>query len=112
MKFLNGETRLLMRKQEEKIEKKSLVSKHRKTEIANEELFDILRSLRTQLSSEEGVPPYVVFSDKTLAAMTEMLPINEEEFLEIPGVGEKKLEKYGDLFIRVIKAWKEDHTVN
>ena len=111
MKFLNGETRLLMRKQEEKIEKKSLVSKHRKTEIANEELFDILRSLRTQLSSEEGVPPYVVFSDKTLAAMTEMLPITEHEFLEIPGVGEKKLEKYGDLFIRVIKAWKEDRPV-
>ena len=111
MKFLNGDTRLLMRKQEEKIERKSLVSKHRKTEIANEELFDILRSLRTQLSSEEGVPPYVVFSDKTLAAMTEMLPINEEEFLEVPGVGEKKLEKYGDLFIRVIKAWKEEHPV-
>ena len=111
MKFLNGETRLLMRKQEEKVEKQSLMSKHRKTEIINEELFDILRSLRTQLSSEEGVPPYVVFSDKSLAAMCEMLPITEDEFLEVPGVGEKKLEKYGDLFIRVIKAWKEDNPV-
>lgn len=111
MEFLNGETRLLMRKQEEKVEKQSLMSKHRKTEIINEELFDILRSIRTELSKEEGVPPYVVFSDKTLAAMTEMLPITEDEFLEVPGVGEKKLEKYGDLFIRVIKAWKEDHPV-
>ena len=78
----------------------------------DEELFDILRSLRKQLSSEEGVAPYVVFSDKSLTAMCGMLPMTADEFMSIPGVGEKKLEKYGELFMRVIKSWKEDNPVN
>jgi len=113
MKFLNGKTRLLMRKKgEKKIEEESHSTKLGPMGPIDEELFDILRSLRKQLSSEEGVAPYVVFSDKSLTAMCGMLPMNAEEFMSIPGVGEKKLEKYGELFMRVLKGWKEDNPVN
>ena len=108
MPFLNSDTRLLMRKQEEKPEKPQHLHKRKQPEIVNEELFDLLRSLRKELSAAAGVPPYVVFSDKTLTAICEMLPSCREDFLEVPGVGQMKLEKYGDAFIDVINRWRDD----
>lgn len=105
--FLKSRTKLLMRKQEEKAEKRPL-QKNRHTETVNEELFDILRSLRKELSAAEGVPPYIVFSDKTLAAMCDMLPSDKDGLLEVPGVGQAKLEKYGDAFIYAINSWRGD----
>ena len=71
------------------------------------ELFELLRKLRTEIASEEGVPPYIIFSDKTLIDMCVKLPENEEQFLDVSGVGAHKLEKYGDRFLRVIREFKE-----
>ena len=105
--FLKGDAKLTMRKVEERKEKKEKVRKQRHETTQNEELFEILRTLRREISKEENVPPYVVFSDKTLSAMCEMLPCCEEDFLEIPGVGETKLERYGDAFIDAIKNWRD-----
>jgi len=104
--FLNSNTRLLMRKQEERAEKPQPSIKRRQPDQTNAELFDTLRLLRKELSDAEGVPPYVVFSDKTLTAMCELLPEDRDAFLEIPGVGNVKLEKYGDAFIEVINKFK------
>ncbi|MDD5421710.1 MAG: HRDC domain-containing protein, partial [Synergistaceae bacterium] len=67
-----------------------------------------LRTLRKDLASAEGVPPYVVFSDKTLSTMCEILPSDREAFLEVSGVGSVKLEKYGEAFIGAIKNWKSN----
>ncbi|NLD06166.1 MAG: RecQ family ATP-dependent DNA helicase, partial [Synergistaceae bacterium] len=106
--FLKSDTTLLMRKHEERAEKPLTTQKRKQTEIVNEELFDLLRSLRKEFSTAEGVPPYVVFSDKTLSAMCEMLPSDREDFLEVPGVGNVKLEKYGDAFIDVINRWRSN----
>ena len=50
-------------------------------------LFEQLRALRMQLAQEAGVPPFVVFSDKTLQDMISKMPVTEEEFLEVNGVG-------------------------
>ncbi|TVT09121.1 DNA helicase RecQ, partial [Enterococcus durans] len=65
--------------------------------------FEALRELRTDLASEAGVPPYVVFSDSTLKEMSQQRPQNRLAFLQIKGVGQSKLDKYGEAFLAVIK---------
>ena len=65
-------------------------------------LFDALRARRRELAKEQGVPPYVIFHDVTLEAMAERQPLTLEEFAALPGVGEKKLERYATTFIKVV----------
>lgn len=69
-------------------------------------LFDALRRLRKEIAAREKVPPYIVFSDKTLALMSSVRPWNEDEMLTLSGVGEYKLEKYGEQFLEVIAKWQ------
>lgn len=66
-------------------------------------LWDALRELRHKIAQEQNVPAYVVFHDKTLAAMVAHKPKIKEDLCQIPGVGEKKLDLYGDLFLEVIR---------
>lgn len=66
-------------------------------------LFEVLRELRTDLASEAGVPPYVVFSDSTLKEMSRIRPSSRLEMLQIRGVGQSKLDKYGEAFLSRIK---------
>ena len=68
----------------------------------DEALFDALRALRKQLADEQNVPAYVVFSDATLAEMAARRPGTSAELLEVSGVGQTKLERYGDAFLGVI----------
>lgn len=75
----------------------------------NEELFAILRTLRKELASEQGVPPYIVFSDVTLREMARDYPIDEDQLSDISGVGMKKLEQYGESFIDAIEEYLEAH---
>ena len=65
-------------------------------------LFDALRAHRRELAKAQGVPPYVIFHDVTLQAMAEQQPRTLDEFATLPGVGEKKLERYAETFIEVI----------
>ena len=62
-------------------------------------LFERLRALRKRLADERGVPAYVVFSDKTLQDMAARSPRTRDELLDVHGVGEKKLEQYGEVFL-------------
>ncbi len=66
------------------------------------ELFERLRVLRKRLADEAAVPPYVVFADSALRAMCIQRPADEAAFLEIPGVGEVKLQRYGQAFLKEI----------
>ncbi|MBC2606952.1 DNA helicase RecQ [Pelagicoccus albus] len=68
----------------------------------NEDLFSILRSLRKEIADEQGVPPYIVFSDVTLREMARYFPANEDKLSEISGVGYKKLDAYGEAFLEAI----------
>jgi len=70
----------------------------------DEEIFERLRELRREIAAEQGVPAYVVFSDKTLADMAARRPQTADEFLEVFGVGEAKLKRYGDVFLEAIPA--------
>ncbi|MCY8499455.1 DNA helicase RecQ [Bacillus atrophaeus] len=71
----------------------------------NDALFERLRMLRKQIAAEQGVPPFVVFSDQTLKEMSGKQPANEEDLLSIKGVGEQKWVKYGKLFLEEIQAY-------
>ncbi|RNC99435.1 DNA helicase RecQ [Lysinibacillus halotolerans] len=68
-------------------------------------LFEHLRAVRKEIAEQEGVPPFVVFSDKTLKDMCDKKPIDEQTFLEVSGVGQNKLERYGTIFINAIKEF-------
>jgi ATP-dependent DNA helicase RecQ len=72
------------------------------------ELFEALRAKRTELASDQGVPPYVVFADKTLKAMVAHRPADLDAFNELSGVGEVKRERYGEAFLAVIAAHAEE----
>lgn len=78
-------------------------AKH-KNELSDREyrLFEKLRALRTEIAKEEHVPPYIVFSDKTLIDMCARMPKTREEMLDVNGVGVNKLDKYGERFMEVI----------
>ena len=69
----------------------------------DEPLWESLRELRTRLSREAGVPPYVIFHDATLMEMVRLRPSSPAELLALQGVGEKKLERYGEAFLEVLR---------
>ncbi len=68
------------------------------------EMYDKLRDLRTQIASEKGIPPYIVFSDKTLKDLSNKQPQNKQEMLDIHGIGEVKFERYGEAFLELLEA--------
>ncbi|MCH5462431.1 DNA helicase RecQ [Lactobacillus sp. LC28-10] len=74
----------------------------------NDDLFENLRTIRREFAKKQGVPPFVIFSDKTLRDMCAVMPQNEEEMLTVSGVGESKLAKYGEAFLTALKAANED----
>ncbi|MDP9573184.1 UNVERIFIED_ORG: ATP-dependent DNA helicase RecQ [Agrobacterium larrymoorei] len=73
-------------------------------EGADLELFQALRAVRMDISKDLGVPPYVVFPDTTLVALATERPSDEDQMLDISGVGPSKLERFGDAFLEVINA--------
>ena len=67
------------------------------------EIFEKLRKLRKEIAVEQGVPPFVVFSDTSLVEMAALRPRNDGEMLDITGVGKYKLEHYGPRFLKVLQ---------
>jgi ATP-dependent DNA helicase RecQ len=67
------------------------------------EIYDRLRELRAQIASENGIPPYIVFSDKTLKDLSAKKPATKEGMLEVHGIGEVKYERYGEAFLGVLQ---------
>jgi len=65
-------------------------------------LFELLREKRRELAASENVPPYVIFSDKTLFEIASFYPRNHESLLKIHGIGSHKIEKYGDILLGII----------
>lgn len=89
-------------------------SKPSKLEPSNidKKLFARLKNLRKQIAQEDDVPAFVIFSDASLADMSEKLPTSKQAFLDVSGVGQTKLERYGEPFIRLIEDYldaKDQH---
>ena len=77
-----------------------------------DELFEKLRLLRKEIASAEKVPPYIVFSDKTLKDMCVKLPQDKQSMLTVSGVGDNKYERYGDQFLSIIKDFTSGEIVS
>ena len=101
LKVLKGQIKVY-RKASLIIESKTKISHH-----FDEECFASIRALRLELAKEEGVPPFMIFSDSALKEMAQVLPDSPSQFLQISGVGPVKLEKYGTLFIDKISEYKK-----
>jgi ATP-dependent DNA helicase RecQ len=81
-----------------------------KINISNvdENLLKLLKELRINMARKKGVPAFVIFTDATLAELCRIMPVTEDEFLSVSGVGRNKLEKYGQEFMDVIIDYKEN----
>ncbi len=103
---LRGEQILELRR-DRKPEKKprSKPERHQaQLDQADRPLWEALRARRRKLAEEQGVPPYVIFHDSTLLQMVQHRPGSLERMLQLEGVGEKKLERYGRAFLEVLQA--------
>jgi ATP-dependent DNA helicase RecQ len=69
----------------------------------NDELFEALRALRREFAEKQGVPPFVIFSDKTLRDMCVVMPTTLNDMLDVKGIGQSKLERYGEAFLAVLQ---------
>jgi ATP-dependent DNA helicase RecQ len=113
---LRGEQRLMLRHETKKVastkgaarDKTRRVARSAFTQVADQRLWEALRTRRLEIAKSQGVPPYVVFHDATLAAMVERRPQTLDELAQISGVGERKLAAYGEDFIAVIRADAEE----
>ena len=73
------------------------------------ELFDLLKKVRLEIARKEALPPYIVFSDKTLIDMCVKLPNDKLSMLKVSGVGEVKYEKYGEIFLNEINKFVQEY---
>ncbi len=82
--------------------------KMRKSDILNSkglELFERLRILRTEIAREESLPPYIIFSDKTLVDMCVKAPLEKQEMMQVNGVGENKYARFGERFLAAVRDY-------
>ena len=106
--LLEGSDSLILRFAREEEGAAARTRKARKSDVLNSrglELFDVLKKLRMELAREGGVPPYMVFNDKTLTDMCIRLPFDKGEMLQVAGVGEKKYERYGQPFLEAVREF-------
>lgn len=114
--FLKGEkpetvVLKLPRKQEKEESRPKKQKAKRNEETKYPQLFEMLRQKRYQMAQEAHIPPYIIFSDKTLREMSAYLPVTREEMLEINGVGNNKYQKYGKVFSDIIKEFIEENHI-
>jgi ATP-dependent DNA helicase RecQ len=114
-KILKGQEPIFFRKDPEPVKPTS--RKTARTEISLElndpdshALWEALRQLRMKLAKEANVPPYVIFHDKTLKEMVACRPVTPDAMLGITGVGQSKLERFGNQFLELIAQWAKDET--
>lgn len=114
--LLEGKTvTMKVAKEQPKEKRKPEKEKNRKLpkmgQDVDPELFAQLRELRLEMARKEKVPPYIIFSDKTLAQMCTLRPRTRARMLEVSGVGEFKYEKYGEQFLQKIRELSPDGTI-
>lgn len=113
---LGANAKKVLLQQEEvwlRVDKKPVRSTPVKTEreSANPELFRRLRELRSEIAKRQSVPAYVVFTDASLHEMVRILPQTEQDFLRVPGVGQKKWERYGRQFLDLLREYTSTEAV-
>ena len=111
---LQGERRVFLKRAKSSPGQKNMAGREkkgsgmRKSDILNSRglaLFEQLRGLRTQIAREENVPPYIIFTDKTLVDMCVKLPFSRADMMKVSGVGENKYARYGERFLSAIEEY-------
>ncbi len=108
--LLKGEVKLYLREDLQTTSKPSRVSSSSgksKVSPADTELWEALRGKRKELADAAGIPPYQIFHDATLMEIMELKPSNQEELLQVNGVGQHKLGLYGDEFLKLLSSIKK-----
>ncbi len=100
VKILKGKEKVVL-KEPTKVEKITV----------NSNLFELLRNCRREIARGEGVPPYLIFSDTTLREISSRYPVTSKQMLDISGVGELKLKKYGDIFLKIVREYVEKNNI-
>lgn len=77
-------------------------------QATDNKLLSLLKSVRTQLAKQQEVPPFMIFSDASLVDMSNKMPTRESEFLNVHGVGQFKVKKYGTIFLKTIESYLID----
>ena len=111
--LFNGESVFIKRRIEKTDDIKSNLNINSKiTRAIDENLLEILKNLRRDLSYQLNVPPFLIFADISLKEMASNFPISIDSFLNISGVGKFKMEKYGYDFLEVIRKYVDDNNIN
>lgn len=105
--FEGKRIQLAILQKEKPMAKKERFSSTGTSSTETSQLFERLRSLRKEIAKEQNVPAYVVFSDASLRDMEQKLPSDEEDFLNVSGVGEVKRDKYATIFLKEINSYRK-----
>ncbi len=95
--------RMALHEEPEKVSKK-----RRRTRRSDSPLYERLAALRRRIADEQHVPPFVIFANATLHDMAERVPTNRAAMLRVAGVGERKMERYGEAFLAEIRRYEEE----
>ena len=107
IEILKGITKVDIKKERLQI-KEPTIKKRFESDDYNHEAFEKLKALRAKIAKDDNIPAYIVFSDKTLKEIANTLPRNKEQMLEVNGVGPKKFESYGEMFLELISELKKE----
>ncbi len=113
MKILKGKEKIFVRKERVNIkDKKKSKSIKRKTDFDyDKNLFELFTIKRKEIAAKRGVPPYVIFHNNTFEELAYFKPVTKDAFMEIKGVGEKKYDSYGKIFIEIIENYIEKNNL-
>lgn len=95
-----------------RLEEKRLTINGTKRSEYNQKLFEQLRRKRKEIADRQNVPPYVIFSDRSLVEMATYFPQSRAKFLDINGVGVNKLNRYGNIFINIIREFCKENNIS
>lgn len=113
MKILKGKEKIFIKKDRINIKDKKKTKRKRKTDLDfNKDLFNLFTKKRYEIAKEKNVPPYVIFHNKTFEELAYYMPITKEDFMKIKGVGSKKFNNYGEIFIDIIKEFISNENVD
>ena len=102
VEVIKGAHEILLKKERLEVQKAVAKKKVSYFDDYDVEMYDKLRDLRTQIASAKGIPPYIVFSDKTLKDLSSKVPQDKEAMLAVHGIGEVKFERYGEAFLALL----------
>lgn len=110
--ILRGEQSLLLRKQQAKQTLSKKEKKQSTVRPQDQDLWEALRQLRTDIAQQHGMPPFVIFHDTTLQEMCQTRPGDMQAMVRISGVGIQKLERYGQQFLQVVQQYPLSELLN